>query len=48
LKYNRQSFCNEVETFRMAHVAEGARLTVTCSPDCYHSEVESRSFMIDV
>ena len=21
---------------------------VTCSPDCYHSEVESRSFMIDV
>ena len=21
---------------------------LTCSPDCYHSEVESRSFMIDV
>ncbi|QDH36375.1 aldehyde dehydrogenase family protein [Porphyrobacter sp. YT40] len=21
---------------------------VTCSPDCYHSEVESRTFMIDV
>jgi Cdc6-like AAA superfamily ATPase len=25
-----------------------ALLIVTCSPDCYHSEVESRSFMIDV
>ena len=21
---------------------------LTCSPDCYHSEVESRTFMIDV
>ena len=29
---------------------DGARALVllTCSPDCYHSEVESRSFMIDV
>jgi hypothetical protein len=27
---------------------ENGTFSVTCSPDCYHSEVESRSFMIDV
>ena len=34
--------------FFFSFFAAVGMMRLTCSPDCYHSEVESRSFMIDV
>ena len=51
LKADALDFAGDTLTYAISLLVIGSSLAVralTCSPDRYHSEVESRTFMIDV